>query len=183
MEQNNKNETQITPEKVAQAIENFFSICGGCIKSDVCKIKGTPESKCCKSFYSNMNHKQYGKIYDMFNPIFEWMNYHYPSGEIYFLVDKNSAKMLQEHGAHVFHDSSFPHVNPIVQSNGASVEVIKHGKMKKLFKCQNCDCEFYSAEYSEGNINIGTMLNVKNKKSWLAACPECGCVCNIEREE
>lgn len=181
--ENNKKEMQITPEKVAESIENFFSMCGGCIKSDVCKIKGTEESRCCKSFYSSMNHKRYGNIHDMFKPIFEWINYHYPSGEVRFWVDNNSAKMFLEHGIFVFQDSTFKRVNPFVQSNGASVEVVKHGKMKKLFQCKNCDCEFYTSEYSKDDINIGTMLDVKNKNVWLAVCPECGCICSIDREE
>lgn len=187
MEQKDKQNTQeqFTVEQVSEAFTNLFnsSMCGDCIKNDVCKIKGTPESKCCKSFYNSMNWKRYGNIYAMFNPIFEWMKFHYPSGEVYFLVDSNSAKMLQEHKVYAFYESPFKRINPAVDSGGKSIHIVKHGSMQKMFKCKNCDCEFYTAEYAEDELNVGTLLNTEMKKVWIARCPECGCICDIEREE
>lgn len=39
---------------------------------------------------------RYGDIYEMFEPIFQWIKEHYPSGG-YFIVDHNSAKFYCPH--------------------------------------------------------------------------------------
>lgn len=37
----------------------------------------------------------YGDIYDLFEPIFEWIQTNYPSGG-FFIVDRNSAKFFSD---------------------------------------------------------------------------------------
>lgn len=48
------------------------------------------------------NPKRYGDIYALFQPIFEWLQTHYPSGEVRFIVDKTSAQMIINHNSAVF---------------------------------------------------------------------------------
>lgn len=92
-----ENEVKITPEYVAEGIKNLFSICPDCVKNDVCKIKDEPQNEMCPYFVNACNYKRYGNIYDMFQPIFDWLKFHYPAGEVYFWVDNNSAKMMQNY--------------------------------------------------------------------------------------
>lgn len=95
-------------EKAKQLLETVFSWgnkCSSCIHKDVCKhMDGQPKDSCDFHKY-NPNPKRYGDIYEFFYPIFEWLEFHYPSGEVYFHVDKNSAKMLQEYRVSVYSKS------------------------------------------------------------------------------
>lgn len=82
-------------------LAQFARPCGSCMHEDVCKLI-TEDWETCPHFRSSADPKVYGNIYAMFQPIFEWLSLHYPSGEVAFLVDKNSAKMWQEHGPSVY---------------------------------------------------------------------------------
>lgn len=48
------------------------------------------------------NPKRYGDIHALFQPIFEWLQTNYPSGEVRFIVDKTSAQMIINHNFAVF---------------------------------------------------------------------------------
>lgn len=74
-------------------------MCSECVHKNVCKNRERFEGSLviCTDYVCGMNHERYGNIYDMFQPIFEWMQKHYPSGEMIFIVDKSHARMLHEH--------------------------------------------------------------------------------------
>ncbi len=46
---------------------------------------------------------EHDKIYELFEPIFQWLKENYPNGA-YFLVDKNSAKLYSNENIKVFSD-------------------------------------------------------------------------------
>lgn len=89
-------------EVIAKAMENSKKIflCSHCQHAEVCKIMEEQGDKC-QHFLNSGAYKTYGNIYTMFQPIFDWMNFHYPAGEVKFVVDNTSAKMYQEHGPFV----------------------------------------------------------------------------------
>ena len=51
------------------------------------------------------NYTVYNSVYDLFQPIFNWLQCHYPAGEVKFIVDKNSAEMIQKYGVMVLDKS------------------------------------------------------------------------------
>lgn len=77
-----------------------FIMCESCAHKNVCKKIEDKKEKC-DDFLNGGAYKVYGNIYDMFQPIFDWIKVHYPAGEVKFVVDYNSAKMYQEHGPFV----------------------------------------------------------------------------------
>lgn len=87
---------------INEAMENSKSIffCPNCAHKTVCKKIDKPEEDC-KDFMDATTYKQYSSIYHFFQPIFDWINFHYPAGEVKFVVDHNSAKMFIEHGPFV----------------------------------------------------------------------------------
>lgn len=89
-------------EKVVNAMQNSkkLFLCSHCQHKEVCKNIDQPDDKC-PHFLNAGTYKTYGNIYTMFQPIFDWLNFHYPAGEVKFIVDNNSAKMYQEHGPFV----------------------------------------------------------------------------------
>lgn len=89
-------------EKIADAVQNSkkMFLCLHCQHKEVCKIIEEPDDKCAH-FLNAGTYKVYGNIYTMFQPIFDWLNFHYPAGEVKFVVDRASAKMYQEHGPFV----------------------------------------------------------------------------------
>lgn len=84
----------------------WFSICAGCVHSDVCKhteeVKKKNAKDGCEHFKQRLDPERYWTINEMFEPIFQWMQHHYPAGGVSFHVDHNSAKMMQEHGVSVY---------------------------------------------------------------------------------
>lgn len=74
--------------------------CQNCSHKDVCNKIDDPENDC-EHFIDGSIYKKYASINQMFQPIFDWLNFHYPHGEVHFVVDGMSAKMYQEHGAYV----------------------------------------------------------------------------------
>ena len=87
-------------------------MCKECKHKKVCKNREEFERslEVCEDFENARNYEMYGNIYDMFQPIFDWMQKHYPSGEMLFLVDSRSAKMVHEHKVMAFdkHLREFP---------------------------------------------------------------------------
>lgn len=100
----NKNEIKETiMNKVSEYFENekktFF--CPSCAHKNVCKKIEESDSQC-SDFYDATTYQRYSSIYHFFQPIFDWIKFHYPAGEVKFIVDHNSAKMMIEHGPAVF---------------------------------------------------------------------------------
>lgn len=95
---------------VMDGIQNAFYkskqtfLCANCTHKKVCK-KIDDEGDKCEDFLSDSTYKSYPSIYNMFQPIFDWLNFHYPHGELKFIVDSNSAYMYQEHGPSIFSKS------------------------------------------------------------------------------
>ena len=96
------NDTFESFEKVAKKMVNSKKIylCPQCKHKEVCK-KIEESAANCADFLNASSYKIYGNIHSMFQPIFDWLNFHYPAGEVRFVVDRNSAKMYQEHGPFV----------------------------------------------------------------------------------
>lgn len=78
-----------------------FFLCPNCSHKDVCKKRDKPDRQC-NDFMDATTFKQYASIYHFFQPIFDWLKFHYPAGEVKFIVDGTSAKMVLEHGPSVF---------------------------------------------------------------------------------
>lgn len=77
--------------------------CGACVHKDVCKYtKERPEK--CEEFKANLNYKAHASIDQLFQPIFKWIQYHYPAGGVCFYVESDTAKMKIDHGPYVFDD-------------------------------------------------------------------------------
>lgn len=86
-----------TPEGALQSLISKTVYCSKCLHKEVCK-KIDEEVSDCKDFMNSCDHTIYGNVYDMFQPIFDWLKFHYPAGEVKFVVDNNTAKMFLEHG-------------------------------------------------------------------------------------
>ncbi len=72
-------------------------LCPNCEHKDVCSKIEEPEDEC-KYFLDGSISKKYNSIYHLFQPIFDWIKTHYPVGEVKFIVDHNSARMVLDHG-------------------------------------------------------------------------------------
>lgn len=119
MDNQNENNTEtMTQEDVVNSFMEFYNsftfMCPQCAHENVCSKKGNTEIPC-KDFLVNGNYKRYGNINDLFQPIFDWIQYHYPSGEVIFIVDKNSAKMHLEHGVNAYSKEIYGFANPVPQ--------------------------------------------------------------------
>lgn len=88
-------------EKIEKEVIPQLTFCKQCSHRDVCKKIEEPKTTC-EHFTNIENYKTYGSIYNMFQPIFNWLKIHYPSGEVKFLVDQTSATMYFEHGKTIF---------------------------------------------------------------------------------
>lgn len=117
MEDNKKPEfTEEQMKEVAdQFYRSFVSMCRHCAHEKVCKLTETP-GETCKEFLNSGNYKRYGNIYDLFTPIFNWLEYHYPAGEVKFVVDKKSAVMYLEHGVKAYSKAVAEVLPPDVQA-------------------------------------------------------------------
>lgn len=92
-------ETEKLNEEIGKFAHEMF-MCNACVHKNVCKLKGSAEK--CDDYLCVKNPKEYSHIYEMFEPIFGWLKTHYPAGGVRFVVDSNSAIMIQEHGVSVF---------------------------------------------------------------------------------
>lgn len=103
-------ENNFTQEEVIKSIGNFVfpSACSKCKHKEVCSLRENYEKNhkldepFCIHFLSADTYKTYSSVNDLFLPIFDWMQYHYPHGEVKFIVDNRSAQMLIEHGVNAF---------------------------------------------------------------------------------
>lgn len=87
---------EFDPKNIGKAIKQMV-LCKKCLHRDVCGLKDSEEQSC-DDFLSDGNYKNYGSIYSLFDPIFSWLKFHYPAGDVKFLVDSTSAIMYLEHG-------------------------------------------------------------------------------------
>lgn len=78
-----------------------FKFCEKCQHKNVCGKKDSEEPDCV-DYFPKHGHECYGNIYEMFDPIFEWMEYHYPSTDIQFVVEKSKATLYMEHKVTAF---------------------------------------------------------------------------------
>ena len=77
--------------------------CNACVHKNVCKrIEERPEQ--CENYNFEVNYKIHSHIDQLFQPIFKWIQHHYPSGGVCFYVDESTAKMKIDHGPYVFED-------------------------------------------------------------------------------
>lgn len=102
MDENVKKGIDIIKEHLDNFAQNgkktFF--CPNCAHKNVCK-KIDEVSEQCADFSSATTYQRYSSIYHLFQPIFDWIKFHYPAGEVKFIVDHNSARMVIEHGPFV----------------------------------------------------------------------------------
>lgn len=98
-----KNTAESIIENVTEALTSSkkFFLCRHCKHERVCK-KIEDEETQCEDFLNAGDYKTYGNIYSFFQPIFDWLKFHYPVGEAKFVVDQTSAKMYLEHGPAAF---------------------------------------------------------------------------------
>lgn len=116
-------EKKVANELISGFFNGLFSMCKECVKYDVCKLKDADNFESdCKHFQNAMNYKRYGNIHDMFQPIFDWLKFHYPAGEVHFLVDGDQAMMIQEHGTSVFNKNNYSIPEYLAQQDGTKKE-------------------------------------------------------------
>lgn len=103
MEQNAKDAAKMIINHISNAIENGKKtfMCPVCKHKNVCKKIEEVEERC-SDFEDATLYQRYSSIHHFFQPIFDWIKFHYPAGEVKFIVDHNSAKMMIEHGPSVF---------------------------------------------------------------------------------
>lgn len=79
----------------------FPKICDSCAHKSVCKNYQQAEIMAknkCDDYMSDNSPKTYGNIYNMFEPVFQWIEANYPSEDVRFVVNKNGAQMFIQHG-------------------------------------------------------------------------------------
>lgn len=77
--------------------------CGFCAHKNVCKHADEMPERC-ENFKTEPNYKIHGNIDQLFQPIFKWIQFHYPAGGVCFYVDHDTAKMKIDHGPYIFDD-------------------------------------------------------------------------------
>lgn len=83
---------------IKEAFQNLAFMCNSCAHNEVCKNLNSYSGTVCKDFLNSGNHKRYGNIQDLFQPIFDWLQFHHPHGDVIFIVDNTSAQMHLKHG-------------------------------------------------------------------------------------
>lgn len=96
-------------------------MCKECSHKNVCKKRDEFEKtlNICEDFQNARNNEIYGNIYDMFQPIFDWLQKHYPSGEVFFIVKHRTAQMYQEYKVCAFDKQLKESVNEIAEKSFA----------------------------------------------------------------
>lgn len=94
-------------DKISKAMDSMNEMwdaicntCNGCIHKEVCNNYEKNEK--CAHFKKENDIKVYGEIYELFDPIFDWLKFHHPAGDVHFRVDSNSAKMYLEYGVSAY---------------------------------------------------------------------------------
>lgn len=77
------------------------SMCNECVHKQVCKFADDSREKC-HDYKHELNYRRYADIYQMFQPIFDWMKYHYPAGGVTFYVENNKAQMHLNYGVSAY---------------------------------------------------------------------------------
>lgn len=76
-------------------------LCDYCVHKEVCKKYGDEtvvrENKC-DDYIGKTDPKEYANIYNMFEPVFKWIEYNYPHEDAQFIVKKTGATMFIQHG-------------------------------------------------------------------------------------
>lgn len=87
-------------KEIAQGIHDIFSMCSKCAHKNVCKYIQERDhfQSTCEDYLSSNNPKIYGNIYSMFEPVFKWIQHHYPSEDVKFVVERHGAQMYLPHG-------------------------------------------------------------------------------------
>lgn len=67
-------------------------LCPVCAHKDVCALKEKKENGCAH-FSDVSSYKKYYSIHSMFQPIFDWLNFHYPSTDAIFIIEKRKAQL------------------------------------------------------------------------------------------
>lgn len=95
------------------------SDCNNCMHRPVCSIcekEGFKKKEDCMYYKYNVSGR-YGDIYEMFEPIFYWMNKNYPSDEMFFIVHRDQARMYLQHGPVVSSASLMSCIPPRFKTN------------------------------------------------------------------
>lgn len=87
------------------------SLCSQCEHKEVCKYYDESKDKC-ENFKERMNYKLHRSIEEMFVPIFKWMQFHYPAGNVTFYVEPRRAQMHLDYNVAVY-DKSLLNYQPI----------------------------------------------------------------------
>lgn len=77
--------------------------CNSCVHKSVCKYEDKKREKC-ENYRAEISYTVHGNIDALFQPIFKWIQHHYPSGGVSFYVENDTAKMKIDHGPYVFDD-------------------------------------------------------------------------------
>lgn len=93
-------------DEVYKTMKNVLwgSLCSQCDHKDVCRYFDESKDKC-DNFKERMNYKLHRSINEMFQPIFDWMKFHYPAGGVTFYVENNKAQMHLDYNVAVFDKS------------------------------------------------------------------------------
>lgn len=98
------------------------SLCSQCDHKEVCKYLDESKDKC-ENFKERMNYRLHRSINEMFEPIFKWMQFHYPAGGVTFYVEHNRAQMHLDYNVTVF-DKSISNfsIQPVVSKSEKTEE-------------------------------------------------------------
>ena len=124
MAENNKNENDKIVTEPSETDKKAFSEfmgrfcgwidgCNACTHKPVCSIfakEGMKKREDCEHYQYKVT-TRYGDIYEMFEPIFKWMEVNYPSDDIHFLVERNMAKLFFGHGPQIASKTLMPNFN------------------------------------------------------------------------
>lgn len=78
-----------------------MTTCDRCSHKPVCKFSEEDRETCENELYTP-DPGTYWDINLMFDPIFAWMNYHYPHGGAAFYVDNDKAQLSIDSGASIY---------------------------------------------------------------------------------
>lgn len=92
--------------KMMDALWAAPSMCDTCNHKAVCKYTEENREKC-DDYKHDPDYRRHGDIQELFQPIFDWMQRHYPAGGVSFYVDSISAKMQLDYGAKAFNKRVF----------------------------------------------------------------------------
>lgn len=155
----NTSAKKFTVEDIGEAFKNMFSACNYCAHRDVCKkvYEERKPNEFCQDFLGNEDYTRYSAINEMFQPIFKWMQHHYPHGDTRFIVDNSSAKMMIEYGAYAYDKKMY-----------SSIEPPKHGSWIEKDGKQFCSvCQGVVAESKDENTMEYRLYH---------HCPFCGAI-------